>query len=326
MMSIPDFREKQILFVNLRYGEKLSFGNGNLVLRDCEGQIKLQASCYRLFAVFVVGSLTITDQLLLNARRFGFSIHFLKSTLKPFGSWNAGAEGNTLLRRKQYLSVRDDIAQFLVCNKLKNQAAVIGRIRDKSEAMKTARDRIGSYLEALDGKDFASEELLTIEAHAAKLYFKALFEEFGFAGRRPRVRADILNALLDTAYSMLFNLVESMLSIYGFDLYCGVYHKTFYQRKSLVCDLIEPFRCIVEARIRKAYRLGQINPDDFKKINNEYTLFGTDSKKYIAIVFEEILEHKEAVFKFVQSYYRCFMKDVPGKQFKYFDYKENVCL
>ncbi len=43
-----------------------------------------------------------------------------------------------------------------------------------------------------------------------------------------------------------------MLYIYGFDVFCGVLHRQFYMRKSLVCDVIEPFRPIIDLQIRKA--------------------------------------------------------------------------
>ena len=34
MMSMPDFKEKQIIFALLSYGDKLSFKNDNIVIKD----------------------------------------------------------------------------------------------------------------------------------------------------------------------------------------------------------------------------------------------------------------------------------------------------
>ena len=92
---------------------------------------------------------------------------------------------------------------------------------------------------------------------------KVYFRKLKWERRMPRCKNDIPNLLLDIGYTYLFNFIESLLSIYGFDLYCGVHHTFFYQRKSLVCDLVEPFRCIIDQRIRKAYTLKQVNEDDF---------------------------------------------------------------
>lgn len=41
------------------------------------------------------------------------------------------------------------------------------------------------------------------------------------------------------------------------DVYCGVLHTMFYMRKSLVCDVMEPFRAIVDEQVKKSLNLGQ---------------------------------------------------------------------
>lgn len=325
MLSLPDFKEKQIIFVVLNFGEKLQFFNGNLVVRDLEGKIKLQASCYRLFSVFVVGSLTITDKLLQHARKFGFAIFFLNSSLKIYGSWNSGAEGNYVLRSKQYKYCADDISQFLVKNKISNQIRALKQIRNKSLEINNAISIAKEYLKKLGGKQCDNSELLSIEGNVAKVYFKSIFGEFGFKNRHPRVKSDIINLLLDIGYTMLFNIVESMLSVYGFDLYKGVYHKTFFQRKSLVCDIVEPFRIIIDYRLRKAYKLDQVKLEDFSIVNNAYALFGKNSKKYVSFFMEDLLENKCEIFRFIQGYYRCFMKEEPIEKYKEFKYKGIEC-
>jgi CRISPR-associated protein Cas1 len=51
--------------------------------------------------------------------------------------------------------------------------------------------------------------------------------------------------------------------MYGFDVYVGILHTQFFHRKSLVCDLEEPFRPIGDAAILKAMNLGQVSEKDF---------------------------------------------------------------
>lgn len=325
MLTLPDFKEKQIVFVVLQHGEKMQFANGNLVVRDFDGKIKMQSSCYRLFCIFVVGALTITDKLLQNARKFGFSIFFLNNSLKIYGSWNSGANGNFILRSKQYKYDGNEIGQFLVENKISNQIRVLNCIRYKDYEIQTALKIAKEYLKDFDEKQFTDRELLSIEGNVAKLYFKAIFGKYGFKNRRPRVKSDILNLLLDIGYTLLFNLIEAMLAIYGFDLYRGVYHKLFFQRKSLVCDIVEPFRCIIDYRIRKAYSLKQINEKDFSIHNGAYLLFGKESKKYVSLIMEDLLTYKTEIFKFIQSYYRSFMKNEPIGKYEQFKYKDLEC-
>ena len=112
------------------------------------------------------------------------------------------------------------------------------------------------------------------------------------------------------------------LNLYGFDTYQGVYHQVFYQRKSLVCDLVEPFRPLVDQRIRNAWKLGQIHKEDFSYINGQYRIFGKKSQPYITLLLKSLLEHKQEIFLYVQSYYRAFMQDKPIEQFPIFTGEE----
>ena len=68
---------------------------------------------------------------------------------------------------------------------------------------------------------------------------------------------------MDIGYTQIFNFIDSILRLYGFDTYKGVYHKLFFARKSLACDIEEPFRSIIDKALLKAHNLNQINPDDF---------------------------------------------------------------
>lgn len=109
-----------------------------------------------------------------------------------------------------------------------------------------------------------------------------------------------------------------MLCLYGFDTYHGVLHKQFYMRKSLVCDLVEPFRCLIDHKVKKAIHLGQIKKEDFIVVNHKYQLDWKQNKKYISLLLEPILYYKEDIFLYFQSYYRAFMKMKNAKDFPVF--------
>jgi CRISPR-associated protein Cas1 len=150
-----------------------------------------------------------------------------------------------------------------------------------------------------------------MEGNASRVFFSAWFRALGWTRRAPRCKPDIPNVLLDIGYTHLFHFVEALLSLYGFDLYCGVHHTFFYQRKSLVCDLVEPFRCIIGRRVRKAHNLGQITPDDFFQKDGQWHLVYKDQDKYVRLFLKDILGEKQKIFLFCQSYYRWFMRDRP---------------
>lgn len=109
-------------------------------------------------------------------------------------------------------------------------------------------------------------------------------------------------------HTMLFNIVDAILQVYGFDTYYGVFHKCFYMRKSLVCDLMEPIRPVVDYQVRKSINLGQCKENDFEVINNRWCLKYKSNPQYIQFLMNAILEYKDDIFLYIQQYYRFFMK------------------
>lgn len=118
----------------------------------------------------------------------------------------------------------------------------------------------------------------------------------------------------------MFNIVAALINVYGFDEYQGVLHTCFYMRKSLVCDLMEPFRPIIDYTTRKAINLGQIKPEDFKEYNQKFILDWEKSKFYTGLYIREIMNRKNDIFLYIQGYYRAFMKNKNPKEFPVFEY------
>lgn len=309
MLSSPDFEKKQIIFAFLNQGEKLSFNNDNIIIKDKNDKLKHQSTCYRLFALFIVGDTSITTGLLQRSKKFGFSIIFLTYNLKVYGSWIYNTEGNVLLRKKQYDYEGLEIARSIIYNKINNQIGALNTIRNKKIELKNCINKLKEYKKQVLNDNLDLNSILGLEGVSARIYFESIFEECNWASRKPRVKNDIINCLLDIGYTLLFNIIDALLSVYGFDVYKGVLHKQFYQRKSLVCDLVEPFRPIIDLRIRKAYKLKQINSDDFYKNQNQYFLYGKNAVPYVTFLLDTIIENKLSIFNYVQTYYRAFIND-----------------
>lgn len=319
MLERPDFEKKQIIFLFARKGEKISFKNDNLVVTDKEGKIIYQITCYKIFMVFVVGDITITSGLIRRAKKFGFVICMMTQSFKLYSIIGNRMEGNSLLHRKQYEYKGNDIAQQIVLNKIVNQRYALNTFRKKNELCKQAISTLDGYILSLKNNIYDDKSLLGIEGSAARVYFSQMFDNVNWRGRKPRVKYDFVNATLDIGYNLLFNLVDSLLQVYGFDVYCGIYHKEFYMRKSLACDLMEPLRPIIDLKVRKAINLGQCKKEDFKVFQNQYCLEYKMSSSYVDFIMSELLEYKNEIFIFIQSYYRSFMKGKNGQQFAMFE-------
>ena len=310
MMSRPDFLYKQIIIHSVTEKEKLSFRADNLIITDAQGKVCLQHSCHKTFALFIVGNISLTNIILKKARQFGFPVFLLNSNFHLDAVIGNSAEGNTLLRRKQYTdrSLAPLAARQLIAQKIRNQASLLRKNRPPSRWDKTA----AAALESLSDSLPADRDLLMWkEGAASRLFFKVYFKNMNWKRRAPRCREDILNLLLDIGYTYLFNFMECLLALYGFDLYCGIHHTFFYHRKSLVCDFVEPFRCIVDHRLRKAHALSQISEEDFFYDRDHWELKYSRQLHYVRLFMKDILEYKEDMFVYVRRFYLWFMKEDP---------------
>ena len=323
MMSTRDFEYKQIAFVFTEEGEKISFKNDNLLITDAEGKIKHQSTCYRLFILFVCGDYCLTSGLLDRSKKFGFSIVFMTSNLRVISMIPSKAEGNVLLRRKQYLYDKTEIAAHIISNKIHNQCGLLKAKRKKTDEEKEVISKLEQFEKDVLKSGLSAQEIMGIEGISAKLYFNSLFSSYNWKSRQPRTKCDMTNTLMDIGYTILFNIVNAILEMYGFDVYVGILHTQFFHRKSLVCDLEEPFRPIVDQVILKALNLGQVKETDFWKNQNQYILPWKNSKKYISLILEAIMEYKNEIFIFLQSYYRAFMRDKFAEEFPVFDMFES---
>ena len=307
MLSANDFSKKQIIFLFTNTGEKLSFSNDNIVIKDKEGKIKHQSTCYRLFMVCVVGNISITSGLIQRSKKFGFAICLMSTTFRVYEIIGSRMEGNTMLRKRQYEYTQNDIGRKIEQNKIANQMDTLKNIRKKTEEIKEGIEFLQDMIDKLN-EPLNYLEVMGIEGNAARVYFTRVFNNVKWNGRKPRIKNDYINVTLDIGYTMLFNIVDAILQIYGFDTYYGVFHKCFYMRKSLVCDLMEPMRPIVDYSVRKAINLEQCKKEDFEVYENRWVLKYKMNSKYIQFLMKDILEYKDEIFVYIQKYYRFFMK------------------
>ena len=321
MIDQTDFVKKQIVFYFPCQGDKMSFQNDNMVIKDKDKKTKFQVTCYRIFLIFVVGDTTITTGLLSRAKKFGFSLCLMNRNMKMYQFISARMEGNTLLRKRQYDSQGMETGRSLILNKIGNQRAALMNLRNKNELLLEAIDKLDGHIEKLRKSEPDLNRIMGIEGSAARTYFPQMFNNVRWKGRKARIKCDYVNASLDIGYTILFNMIDALLNVYGFDEYYGVFHRCFYMRKSLVCDIQEPFRPIIDYATRKAINLKQIREDDFTVYNMRYVLNWKKSPEYMQIYLKEILKYKEEIFLYIQGYYRSVMKQKPVEEYPVFLYK-----
>ena len=176
-------------------------------------------------------------------------------------------------------------------------------------------------LETYSGKAHMAsteEELRIIEARAARLFFRSWYAPLRWCSRKPRIKCDPINATLDIGYTILFNYIEANLRMFGFDLYVGVFHREWFRRKSLVCDLMEPFRCVIDSEVLRSFRARDFKRNDFEERNGQFILKRDRTRLYYKSFVTSVTNYKGAIFRYVRDFYRAFMKGAPEDNYPQF--------
>src|SRR5690606_37554621 len=294
MFTHKDIENRSLYVINGTKHQHLKVSVGRLLLEDSQtGKAITKLPFPKIMGLMVIGHTTITTSLIEHCNKHGVPMVVMKPNFRPVFYYGNMAEANFLLRKKQFEKPKGDlkIAKQLIRNKTLNQRTLIKKTRESNNATSMAFDIIdNSFIKIEEAHDF--RELMGIEGIIAKHYFTAYFDFANWTQRQPRVKQDTINATMDIGYTMLFNYIECMTRLFGFDPYMGVYHQLWFRRKSLVCDLMEPFRCIIEHQIRKSLKYKTFKKSDFEKKKGAYYLKSEYNKVYTKVFFEAIIQHK----------------------------------
>lgn len=324
MFTHKDVENRSLFVINGTEHQSLKVSAGRLLLENTETKKAITKLPFpKILGLMIVGHTTVTTALIEHCNKYGIPIVVMKPNFRTVFYYGNMAEANFLLRKRQFERDSRDpaIARVIVGNKILNQLELLKKTREKNENCESAKallldccSKVGTI------QDY--RELMGLEGKAAKFFFQSYFDFAEWNGRLPRVKRDFLNATLDIGYTMLFNYIEAMLRLFGFDPYMGIYHQLWFRRKSLVCDLMEPFRCIIEHQVRKSLKYGTFKVGHFEEIKCSYYLKTEFRKVYVQAFFEAIITHKVEIYKYIQQYYRCFMGRKSVSQYPVFNYEK----
>ncbi|MGN0526565.1 MAG: type II CRISPR-associated endonuclease Cas1 [Acutalibacteraceae bacterium] len=179
----------------------------------------------------------------------------------------------------------------VVYEKIKNQALTLEHFRLKEYEM------LLGYLEELEFNDETNRE-----GHAAKVYFNALF---GKAFTRSDDNS--INAALNYGYSLILSCFNREVVCNGYLTQLGLFHDNMFNQFNLSCDLMEPFRPIVDYKVKcmspikfskdeKKELLNILNSDVVIDYKNNTVLNAI--KIYTKSVFNSIEENDISLLKF----------------------------
>lgn len=122
----------------------------------------------------------------------------------------------------------------IVAEKIRQQAAFLKELNKTDEA-----DMLFRYREELEYNDASNRE-----GHAAKVYFNALF-----GLQFTRSTECLTNAALNYGYSILLSAFNRECAALGYSTQLGLFHNNQFNYFNLSCDLMEPFRVLVDRMV-----------------------------------------------------------------------------
>lgn len=108
-----------------------------------------------------------------------------------------------------------------------------------SELQCPQAELLRGYIDCIENNDVTNRE-----GHAAKVYFDALF---GLSFKRGD--KTFLNGALNYGYTILLSAFNREIAGCGFNTQLGIAHKSEFNQFNLSCDLVEPFRVIVDRAV-----------------------------------------------------------------------------
>ena len=285
--------------------------------------LKQKDECFRLqnedkildIAASHVESIVLSNKAMLSTQSIilalenNIDIIFLDGYGDPAGRvWFSKMGSTALIRRKQLEASESQIgAEFvimLIKQKLTNQMEFLKKLKysrpTKHDLFDSPISTIEKLIISFDGLDSIQkniddfrDKLLGIEGSAGRTYFqcisKIMPEKYQFNGRSRRPAKDPFNAVLNYCYGVLYAKVEKACILAGLDPFLGFMHTDNYNKKSLVFDLIEPFRIFAE-QISVYLFTGKKISDDFFDVQTNSTTLNQKGKPF---VIDELYKHLE---------------------------------
>ena len=180
-------------------------------------------------------SVSISSYLLKELSDNKINIIFCDDKHNPYGELRSfysrhNSSKKILEQVKWTIKEKDALWQKIVINKIINQALLLKKIKSKQHNL------VASYIDEVTIGDKTNRE-----GHAAKVYFNALFGK-GFV----RGNNDKINASLNYGYAILLSTISKEIVNNGYLTQLGIHHKNEFNPYNLACDLMEPFRVIID--------------------------------------------------------------------------------
>lgn len=208
-----------------------------------------------------------------------------------------GAHNDSLKIREQIAweeNSKLNVWTAIVREKILNQAKLL----ERNDKLKEA-EMLYLYVQNLRYGDITNRE-----GHAAKVYFNALF---GMDFLRSD-ETNPVNGALNYGYALILFAFNREVVANGFLTQLGLAHNNQFNHFNLSCDLMEPFRIVVDAKV-KEMTISVFEKDEkhelVRMLNNYYEINGTKQtlinsiKIYTRSVFDAVENDNVSLIKHI---------------------------
>lgn len=273
---------------------KLSYKNDYLVIRSETLQM-IHLSEINLIIV-ENGMVSITSYLINELINNKIKLIFCDEKHNPagevmpyYGSFNTSKKILNQIKWKK--ERKDEIWRQIVKYKIHNQAMLLKKL-----------DIVG-YEKLLEfEKEVEIADKTNREGHAAKAYFNLLFTKDFIRGTN-----SMINSGLDYGYAIILSTINKGVVSKGYITQIGINHKSEFNQFNLTCDLMEPFRPLIDEivynnqnyefdRIQKYKLIDVLN--NKVKINGKEQFVGNAIPIYIQSVFDALENNESKIINY----------------------------
>lgn len=244
------------------FGTSLSRDNEAFLIIHKDGKQRVPTLGVR--SIQISRGAQITSDAVLLAIENEIEVLFMDKTGNPIGRiWSPKYGSVSTIRKGQLSFTFSNQAvgwiKDVIRRKIENQQALLLMMRTDDitteRKVQKAINRLEDYRTKISGIDgeIVSDVAATLrgwEGVASNIYFETynLFipENLRFSQRSQHPATDVVNAMLNYGYGLLYAKIEGTLIKTGIDPYIGVMHRDDYNRPVLVYDIIELYRVWVD--------------------------------------------------------------------------------
>lgn len=221
-------------------------------------------------------------------------------TGKPIARmWSSKPGRQTQIRRQQYLNYNTlfafQITKKLLVEKLTRQKKFLVELKQNrdsnplTQSIMNAVSSISATIDEVQKMEFDNEfeqKFLGFEGSCAAKYFEmialCLPTKWQFERRTQNPGLDPFNVCLNYMYGITYQGIEKIIILSGLDPTAGFYHKDAYAKPTLVFDLIEPCRPIIDKAL--VYLFSR------KLVKDEWFDYSKDASREIMLLKQARIE------------------------------------